>query len=117
MRLIEISVLILFLPVCTLNFTSGCGQFLKIQEKLAPLENNFQRDLFISSSFKKICEEPTADSTEKISEWKKMCAKLFRDEDEIKVTHEGCKDKSVLLKCEWKSGGNVNQVFVVASSN
>lgn len=119
MKLIEISVLILLLPLFTLNFASGCRQFLKVQEKLRPMEKNFQRDLFISSSFQKICAASDKENFlpgEKISEWKKMCGKFFGDEDEIKVTREGFKDKSVLFKCEWKSGKNLNQVFAVASS-
>lgn len=119
MKLIEISVLILLLPLFALNFSSGCGQFLKVQEKLRPLEKNFQRDLFISSSFQKICADSFEKGNvpaEKISEWTKMCEKLFGDEDEIKVTREGFKDKSALLKCEWKSGESLSQVFAVTSS-
>lgn len=120
MKLIEISVLILLLPLFALNFASGCGQFLKVQEKLRPMEKNFQRDLFISSSFQKICANSDEEKflpSEKISEWKKICGNLFGDEGEIKVTREGFKDKSLLFKCEWKSGENLNQVFAVVSSD
>lgn len=120
MKLIEILVLILLLPLFAFNFASGCSQFLKVQEKLRPMEKNFQRDLFISSSFQKICADSDEENflpSEKISEWKKICVNLFGDEDEIKVTGEGFKDKFSLFKCEWKSGGNLNQLFAVASSN
>ncbi len=119
MKLIEILLFILIFPLCLKTFSSGCVELLNIQKKIAPLEKSLQRDLFVSSSFGKLCSESLEKENplngKKISGWRKICGSFFPNENEINVTCEGvCNDKA-LLKCEWKNGEKVNHVFQVAS--
>lgn len=120
MKLIEILILLLIFPLCLKNFSSGCAQFLKIQEKLAPIEKSFQQDLFISSSFEKLCAESieteSSLSEKKISGWREMCKSFLFDEDEINVACLGFFDGKALFKCEWKNGEKTNHVFQFASA-
>lgn len=109
MKLIEISVLILLLPLFLKNFSLGCVQFVKIQSQLLNAEKNFYRDLSVSSAFKKICENS--------SESGEIAAnQILKNDDEVKVNYEGFADGKILLKCEWKNVGKVNQIYAVSSS-
>ena len=120
MRLIEIPVLILILQLCFKTFSSGCTEFLKIQETLAPIEKSLQQDSSISSSFEKLCSESIKNGKplggKKISEWKETCRSFLCDEEEINVVCLGFFDDKTLLKCEWKDRKKINSVFQVASA-
>ena len=115
MRLIEIAVVVLLLPLFLKIFASGFSQFSKIHEKNRELELCFSKDVFLASLFEKFCADFTESSNsfdeEKISELEKLNTAFGIEK--MKISVFGYADGKMLLKCRWKNTCKENCLFAI----
>ncbi len=115
MRLIEIAVVVLLLPLFLKIFASGFSQFSKIHEKNTELELRFSKDIFVASSFEKFCadfiESQNSFDEEKIFELEKLNTAFGIEK--MKISVSGYADGKTLLKCCWKNTCKENYLFAI----
>lgn len=106
LRLIEILVLIILLPLFALLLSSGLTALASCEKKYIEMSGPINADRCIARSFKKICEQG-AEEKEDFESFVRTLGSIL-PVTSLSVETVGIKDRKKLLRCSWTSqkGGN-----------
>lgn len=113
MKLIEISILVILLPLFAVNLSTQFLLIGKMQKEYAQKTESFFRDKVIVNGFKNLCEKKGIQE-EDFTEFSDTCLHLF-SLDSIQITVLGIKDNKKCVRCTWKIGETEEKVISVLS--
>ena len=114
MKLIEVLVMLVLLPVFSMSVSSNIKVLAESRKRFSEKYTLFCADKTISSSFVKLCEKSVEDEAE-IDTFLKNSSLLW-SLDSIDVKTLGMKDKKKLLKCEWRRGTHSSFVLAISEN-
>lgn len=109
MRLIEISVFVLILPLFFWIFSSDMKFISESGKTYSEKAAELSRDRTIARGFVRLCEQK---EEARFDSFRSDCASLFAL-DSISVEKLGVKDKKTLLKCSWSVGETERAVIAI----